>query len=40
MPWEFRSLRADEQAELTGLYIIEREIESYESSEHARLNDM
>jgi len=33
-------MSSDEQAELTGLYVIEKEIESYENSEHARLNDM
>ena len=37
MPWQLRALSSEEQAELYGLYIIEKELENYDNSEQARI---
>lgn len=39
MPWEFRSLSPEHQAELVAVYAISKEIDGYYASESARKMD-
>jgi hypothetical protein len=39
LPSEYRSLSIEDRAELFGLYVIEKEIESYNASEQLRISE-